>query len=342
MSLTISHIKDFPDQRWDDYVNRHPESTFFHLSTWATIINKAFGHKIYYLYASRNNEIQGILPLVHIKSFLFGNALISQPFCVYGGILANNMDVQAELEIAACDLANKLQVDYLEMRNQSHSQANWPVKDLYVTFRKEVSDDNEKNMSEIPRKQRAVIRKGIKSDLYVKSDENVDMFFDIYSESVRNHGTPVFSKKYFKLLKEYFGPKCKILFAYKKDKPISCVMSFYYKNVVMPYYGGGLPDARKYNSFDYMYWELMCESVKDGPIVFDYGRSKVGSGSYRFKKHWGFEASELSYQYFLVKDKTMPNVSPNNPKYEMLIKLWRQIPLPIANILGPVISKDLG
>jgi len=329
-------------QRWDDYVNASENGTFFHLSAWQTVIRQAFGHPTYYLYHEQEGNITGILPLVHIKSPLFGNSLISNAFCVYGGIVAQNQESFQALANKATDLANELGVDYLEMRNRVQQHSNWPHKELYVTFRKSLDPDHDKNMSAIPRKQRAMVRAGIKAGLVSVVDESIERFYRAYSESVRNLGTPVFPKPYFQILKELFGDACDIITIEHEGKAVASVMNFYYKGEVLPYYGGGTEQARDIKANDFMYWEVMRRAVERGCTVFDYGRSKVGTGSYRFKKHWGFEPEPLYYEVDLVKAKKIPEINPLNPKYQLFIAAWKRLPLPISQIIGPMLAKDLG
>lgn len=328
--------------RWDDFVNRSTDSTFFHLSGWKKAIEKAFGHKTYFLYTENNGEITGILPLVHIKSLLFGNNLVSMGFCVYGGIVANDQESYAELDKEACRLAEELGVDCLEMRNRVQKSPDRPFKDLYVTFRKELDPDVEKNLLAIPRKQRAMVRKGIDAGLVSTIDNNVDRLHEAYSESVRNLGTPVFSKKYFQILKEVFGEQCEILTVELNGQLIGSVMNFYFKDEVLPYYGGGTELARNVKGNDFMYWEVMRRAVEKGVKIFDYGRSKIGTGSYSFKKNWGFVPEPLFYEFHLVKSDSLPDINPLNPKYQLFIAAWKRLPLGISQMIGPWLSKDLG
>lgn len=328
--------------RWDEFVSGCSQATFFHRAGWKDVIEEAFGHKACYLYAEREGKIGAILPLVHLRSRLFGNALISTPFCVYGGIVGDDTEACRLLEERALVLAEDLGVDYLEMRERGESHRDWLTKDLYVTFRKEIDPDPEQNYRSIPRKQRAMIRKGMDAGLIVKVDDGMDRFFGVYSESVRNLGTPVFGKQYFKQLKRVFGNDCRILTVWRGDRPVSSVMSFYFRDEVLPYYGGSVGSARSLKANDFMYWELMRRSAEEGIRIFDYGRSKKDSGSYRFKKHWGFAPLPLAYQYHLVRARQVPNVSPTNPKYQLLIRIWRRLPLAVTQILGPFISSKLG
>jgi len=328
--------------RWDTFVEACPDATFFHLSGWKQVIEEAFGHRCCYLFAESGGEIRGVLPLAHINSRLFGNALISLPFCVYGGVASEDTVVIARLEAAACKLAEELKVDYLELRNREARHPDWPTKQLYVTFRKTMEADEEANMLAIPRKQRAMVRKGIKAGLRGQPDPSINNFYSAYSQSVHSLGTPVFSRRYFECLQQVFADKCDILTVTHEGKLVSSVMSFYFRDEVLPYYGGGTPIARRLKGNDFMYWELMRNSCERGLKVFDYGRSKQGTGSFSFKKNWGFEPTPLYYEYYLVKAKQMPDVSPMNPKYRFFINAWKRLPLSVTQLVGPLIARNLG
>jgi len=328
--------------RWDAFVRSCPEATFFHLTGWKNVIENVLGHPTFYLYAESTSGIEGVLPLAHVRSFLFGNALVSVPFCVYGGVAAKTEEARWALEDEAERLAVSLGVDYLEMRNRSLRRSDWPLKDLYVSFRKAILPDPDANLSAIPRKQRAVVRKGIAGGLESSIDDGVDRFFDAFAASQRNLGTPVLSKRYFQALKNEFRESCEVLTVTSAGKVVASVLSFYFRDEVLPYYGGGPAEARDLKANDFMYWELMRRSAERGIRVFDYGRSKVGSGSYSFKRNWGFEPESLPYQYRLVRAHDVPNVSPNNPKYRLFIEGWRRLPVSVANRLGPILARNLG
>ena len=329
-------------QNWDNYVDQAKEATFFHQSGWKEVVERAFGHSTYYLYAENNGKIIGILPLVHIKSLLFGNALVSNAFCVYGGIVANDDKTYQMLDQEACRLAEKLTVDYLEMRNRFQKALDRPYKDIYVTFRKQLDPDEEKNLQAIPRKQRAMVRKGIKAGLKSVIDQDIERFFSAYSESVRNLGTPVLPKKYFQILCDVFKQQCEILTVEHKGQLIGSVMNFYFRDEVLPYYGGGTKYARAVKGNDFMYWEVMRRAVEKQINIFDYGRSKVGTGSYKFKRHWGFEPEPLFYEYYLNKTDEMPDKNPLNPKYQLFIAAWKRLPLGLSQFAGPFLSRSLG
>lgn len=328
--------------RWDAFVMSQPAATFFHRAGWQTVIERAFGHRTHFLFAQRNGEIVGVLPLAQIKSRLFGHSLSSLPFCAYGGIIASDAQAFQALDQAAQTLAQQLKVGALEYRNLRAQHSDWPSKDLYVTFRKTIDSDVEANMNAIPRKQRAMVRKGIKAGLVGEIDADTQRFFAAYSASVHRLGTPVFSRRYFRVLKDVFGDDCEVLTITLQGKVIASVLSFYFRDEVLPYYGGGVDAARAVAGNDFMYWDLMRRACERGFKIFDFGRSKRGTGSFDFKKNWGFEAAPLHYEYFLVKDREVPEINPLNPKYSLFIKAWKRMPLVLANMIGPHIVKNLG
>lgn len=329
-------------RRWDEFVAREPAATFFHQIGWREVLDRAFGHETHYLYAEVGGRIEGILPLGHIRSRLFGNALMSTPFCVYGGIVAATSAAYAALDQAACELAQRLGVDYLELRNLTPSGSARPRKDLYVTFRKTIDPDPEKNMLAIPRKQRAMVRKGIAAGLASQIDDDLDRFYDTYATSVHRLGTPVFARKYFEILREVFGRDSEVLTVVHEGRAVASVMSFYFRDEVLPYYGGGTQAAREVAANDFMYWEVMRRASERGLCVFDYGRSKQGTGPYSFKKNWGFEPQPLPYEYVLVRSKSVPDVNPLNPKYRLFIEAWKHMPFALSKLIGPWIARSLG
>ena len=328
---------------WDAFVMACPQATFFHRAGWQRVLRRVFRHDTYFLYAEVDGRIEGVLPLAHVSSLLFGNSLSSLPFAVYGGVAALNDEAATALEQEAQQLARRLGVDHLELRHVTARHDDWPVQDLYVTFRKEILPDEEANMLAIPRKQRAMVRKGIKNGLKAEFDTGVDRFFALYSDNVHRHGTPAMPKRWFQALRDEFGRDCDVLTVTDADgRILSTVLSFYFRDEVMPYYAGDDEAARDLAANDFKYWELMRHSCARGLKVFDYGRSKQGTGPYAFKKNWGFEPTPLRYEYRLYKRESVPQNNPNNAKYKLLIETWRRMPLSMANWLGPFVVRSLG
>ena len=306
--------------RWDAFVDKCPDATFFHRIGWRGIIESVFRHRTHYLVATRGERMTGVMPLAELRSPIFGHSLVSLPFSVYGGAAAEDAESERALIDASSDLARALGVGHLELRNREVKRAAWPRQDLYVTFRKELLPDLEANMLAIPRKQRAMVRKGINAGLKSEIDITVDRFFALYADNMHRHGTPPFSKRYFARLREVFGDRCEILIVVDPSgRPVSGVMSFYFRDEVLPYYAGDITDAREFSANDFKYWELMRRACERGLRIFDYGRSKRGTGSFDFKKNWGFEPSPLAYEYQLLKRHDVPQNNPLNPKYRAFI-----------------------
>jgi FemAB-related protein (PEP-CTERM system-associated) len=276
-----------------------------------------------------------------VRHLLFGHALISVPFCVYGGVLADDAEAQAALDRQATTLAEELGVDHLELRSRRRSHPDWPTKDLYYTFRRQIDPDPEANLSAIPRKQRAMVRKGIKAGLVGELDRDVERLYAAYSESVRNLGTPVFPKRHFAALQREFGEACDVVSVTHEGQLVASVMNFYFRDEVLPYYGGGTAAARAVAGNDFLYWEVMRRAAERGCRVFDYGRSKKDTGSFRFKKHWGFEPEPLNYEYYLVRARQLPELNPSNPKYRLFIQAWQKLPLGVSRVVGPWLARGL-
>ena len=347
-ALTVRVLDETWAKAWDAWVAGHPDATFFHRAGWKRVIEASFRHRCYFLLVEAEGQIRGILPLVHVRSHLFGNALVSTSFCVYGGPVAADEPAERALDAAALDLARSLKVDHLEYRLRSRPQKAswrdaWACKaDLYATFRKEMDPDPEKNLLAIPRKQRAVIRKGIKNNLQARIETDLEHFFPLYAQSWRNLGTPIFPKRLFENLMAEFGPACEVMTVFQESEPVSTLVTFYFRDEVLPYYGAGAAAARTCAAYDFMYWDVMRRACEQGYRIFDFGRSKRDTGAWAFKKNWGFDPQALQYQYKLLRRESVPGVNPSNPKYQLLISLWKRLPIPVANAIGPALSRSLG
>ncbi len=334
---------------WDAFVAAHPDGTFFHRAAWADILARAFRHTAHYLVAERAGAVVGVLPLVRVKTLLFGDSLVSAPFCVYGGPLAADAAAATALADAADALMRRLNVPVMEWRFRDPVPDGWldpswqSRDDLYVTFRKPIAADDAVNMKAIPRKQRAMVRKAIDLGLVSTVGTDIDTLHAIYSESVRNLGTPVVSRRYFQMLAEAFpGEMDVVIVRDAAGAPVSAVMNFYDRGEVLPYYGGGLAAARQLAGHDFLYWEVMRRATARGCTGFDFGRSKLGTGSFAFKKNWGFPPAPLRHRYRLAPGRSIPDHNPLNPKYALFIAAWKRLPLPVANLVGPHIVRGVG
>jgi FemAB-related protein (PEP-CTERM system-associated) len=331
------------DRGWDDYVRAHPEGSFFHLSAWREVVSTVFGHAVYPLSTHAGGALKALAPLVEVRSRLFGHALIANAFCVGGGPLASDEAAMADILDRAEHLGRKLGVDYVELRDTPAAGPQWLAKDdLYAGFARSIAPEEDACLKQIPRRQRAVVRKALERGFSVTPDPTPEAFYPLYARTMRDHGTPALPRRYFEALQKAFGEDCEILTVRDGDRPISSVLSYYFEGRVLPYYTGSHPDARGVGSNDLMYWSLMRRALERGCTVFDFGRSKVGTGPHAFKRNWGFEPRPITHQYRLLGRDALPNVNPTNPRYAAFIQVWRQLPMPIANGVAPLLSRSLG
>lgn len=322
---------------WDSFVFQESEGTLFHLTAWKRAIERAFGFQDRSLLVEHSGRIRGVLPLYRISNWIQGPSLISTPFAVYGGICAIDDTSRLALRQAACRMADETAVNFLELR-EPHRQFGdaFLTKELYVTFEQQLGADPEQLMRGFPKDTRYMIRKGQKSGLTAVTDNNqLELFYDLYAESVRNLGTPVFSKRFFGILLDELKDAAEITVIRHGSKALAAVMSFFFRDTILPYYAGSAHEGRQFAVNNFMYWHLLCRACEKGLRTFDFGRSKLGTGSYLFKTQWNMRERLLPYQYYLVKQKSLPNFSPVNPKFKLATDLWKKVPLPLTKTIGP-------
>ncbi len=322
----------------DQFVMSSPSGTFFHLSGWRRVVENVLGHRCFCFVARRENRITGVFPLSLVRNRIFGNCLVSLPLAVYGGICADDQDSYFRLLKAGSDLATSLRVRYLEMRNRAEPftlPASLPKRDLYLTFTQDLSPGPEKLLAGLPRDTRYIVRKSLKAGLTWTEDLDLDEFYEVYARSVHRLGTPVFSRKLFARLLREFPAQCRIFGVRKDGRPIAGVLCFYFRDLVLPYYGGALSEFYKDSPNNFMYWNLIAQSCQEGYRSFDFGRSKEGTGSFRFKSSWSMQVTPLPYRYQLVRTKEIPQLSPVDQKFQLPVALWKRLPFAWTKVLGP-------
>jgi FemAB-related protein (PEP-CTERM system-associated) len=330
------------EARWDRFVRDCPEATFFHRAGWRRILARTFGHHPHYLYAESGGEIRGVLPLARRRSLLLGDALVSTPFCVYGGVAAAAPEARAALERAALELAARLGVAHVEFRNRSPRRSDWVRHETFATFRKAIAADADENLLGIPRKQRAEVRKGIERGLAATVAPDPDGCWELHAASVHRHGTPVPARRYFRDLAAVFGADCEFCFVTLGGRRLASLVSFYFRDEVLPYYAGSADAGRDGEVHPFMYWSLMNHAAARGARVFDFGRSPAGSGGWSFKRNFGFEPTPLGYEYRLVRGTRLPDPDPRSPRYARFASTWRRLPRALADALGPWLARQIG
>jgi FemAB-related protein (PEP-CTERM system-associated) len=286
--------------------------------------------------ARGEHGISGVFPISLIRNRLFGDCLVSSPLAVYGGICASDRDSYFGLLKAGSELADRLKVKYLEMRNQVEPfPTSLPGRDLYVSFTQDLSPGPEKLLQGLPRDTRYIVRKSLKAGLDWTEDLSLQEFYEIFAHSVHRLGTPVFPKELFTLLQSEFPRQCRLFGVRKGKTAIAGVLCLYFRDQVLPYYAGALPEFYKDSPNNFMYWNLIAQSCKEGLHWFDFGRSKKGTGSFHFKSAWSMQVTDLPYRYHLVRAREVPHLSPVDQKFQMAVALWKRMPFSCTKIIGP-------
>jgi len=342
-SIKIRLLATFPDLRWNDYVDRHPAGTFFHLSEWAAVYAALSWTRPYFLIAERDAQIVGVMPLAAVHWGARSMALVSSPYCAHAGAIADDDATRAALEDAALVEAQACRAGVLEVRQFGVSQPSWLSHTNFATFSRELTDDDAANLAAVPRHRRAVIRKGEAAGLRSSADIALQDFYSLYCTGVRNLGTPAYPRQLFIEIVRQFGARCGLLavFDAQSPQPMAAVMSFYYKQRVMPYYSGSRPQARLLFASDYMYWALMRDAAERGCRDFDFGRSIVGSGAAAYKKNWGFKPQALCYQFAAPRGGRVEPLNPDSRINVVARRVWARVPLVIANRIGPWLARRL-
>lgn len=334
--------------RLTEFVHRHPEGTPFHLPIWLDAIADGTGARSFALISEAGEQITGYLPLHEVHSPVFGRLLASTGFAVGGGALVGDDGDGSALFQGAEELALRNSCPTIELRGglTPDVREGWLRQNKsHCGFVIELAADDEAQLLAVPRKQRAEVRKGLTNDLEIRTGSDLadrEMHYAVYSESVRNLGTPVFPRALFDAVLDRFGEAADILTVLSEGRPVASVLSLYHGGAVMPYWGGGTFDARRLRANDRMYFELMRHARNRGCSHFDFGRSKTDSGAYHFKRNWGFEPEPLHYAVWTAPGAERRDANPTSAKNALQVSLWQKLPLGVANRIGPWIARGLG
>jgi FemAB-related protein (PEP-CTERM system-associated) len=341
---------DEPDERAriEVFLTSHADATPFHQPAWLAAVASSTGNPGMALLAERGAELIAYLPINEVHSPLFGRMLASSGFAVGGGLLTVASADAEGMFSAAEELAQRLSSPTIELRGGELPQgrSGWQIKDQsHCGFIMPIAADDEAQLMAIPRKQRAEVRKGLVQPFEIMvgtSAEDRAAHYTVYAASVRNLGTPVFPRQLFDAVLAEFGENADILTLIHQGQPVASVLSLYHRGAVMPYWGGGVWQARRLRANDRMYFELMRHARRRGCSHFDFGRSKTGSGAYDFKRNWGFVPEPLSYACWTAPGTKVRDADPTSAKHALQIAVWRRLPLVLANRIGPMIARGLG
>ncbi len=341
----IENATDADAAAWDAFLQRTPGANFYQAYGWRQVNSRQFGHDTHYLVAraAAGGDIRGVLPLVLLKSRLFGTILCSMPFVNFGGPCAADADAAQALLARAVSLTHELDADYAELRVLQPARDDLPTTRHKVSMTIELDPDPDRVWQAFTSKHRTNIRRVYKNDIEVRHgrQELLDDFHRLLSLSWRHLGTPIYRKAYFTEILERFPETTRIFIAYRHDAPVAAAFNGYFKDTVEGMWAGTSPEHQKLQPNYVLYWEMIRHACENGYRHFHLGRSTVDSNAEQFKKKWNAHAQQLYWQYVLNGRQTLPELNVNNPKYRLAIALWRQLPLPATQWLGPLVARSI-
>ncbi len=348
MSEQAIQIRPFrPEDRqaWSQYVLGHPMGTVFHRLEWSDAVAAAYGHQAMHLTAWAGDRLAGVLPLFLVNSPFVGKVLVSVPYATYGGVLADGPEAGIALYNHARELMNQRHGRYLEFRHRESSSLDLPEISRYDTFRKILPAKPEEVLPGLPRKARAAARSGLSAlgENCTQAGSELDLInqvYDLYCITLRRLGSPNYSRRLFHELRRTYGEDCVALVVCDAGKPIAGVISFIFRDEIVPYFSGSLDEGMRKNANNVMYTRLMEYAVGRGLKWFDFNRTRRDNvGPYDFKRHHGFEPSPLHYQIALADGVAMPNLTPSNRKFVLAGRVWKKLPLSVTRLAGAVVSR---
>ncbi len=341
-NLKVIPLNSSLEAAWDDFVTRHPEASVYHLSGLRNVIAGSFGHETLYLVAVAGEHVVGLLPAVRLKSRLFGNFMVSQPFFNYGGVLAVNDLVARRLRLAAQQKAEEWGCSHIEYRDIVPLDG-LPARTDKVAMWLELPGSEAKLWQQVGTKVRAQVKRSRRFGLSVHSGglELLDEFYQVFAENMRDLGTPVYGKSFFSNLYASGIGQQQLVIVRRKGKPVSAAYLVAYRQRMEVPWASTLRSANRYDANMFLYWELLSLACNQGCRVFDFGRSTVNAATYKFKKQWGAQPRQLHWHYWLQGGGEPPRINPDNPKYRLVISVWQRLPVWLTRLMGPGIVKYL-
>ena len=342
--ISISSIDEVTPALWDKYVESHPNSSLYHMSAWADLITQVFGHKTFYCAALNHlGEITGVLPLVQLKSRLFGNYMVSMPFFNMGGVLADDEQTKSALLDNAIEIAKQQGADHIEFREMASLGGDWQCKQDKVLMHLSLPETPEELFKAIGSKRRAQIKRPDRDNIVILQGgaEYVDDFYDVFARNMRDLGTPVYSRQLFSQIVTAMPENAHIIVIKKDGKTVAGAFLLGYKTCLEIPWASSLREYNRIGVNMRLYWEVLKYAIEQKYKVFDFGRSTIDAGTYRFKKQWGAKPVQCYWHYWVKNNGTMPQLNPDNPRYQLAIKVWQKLPVMLTKIIGPGIVKNL-
>jgi FemAB-related protein (PEP-CTERM system-associated) len=343
-SLAVVEATDADAAAWNGFVAAAPDGELYHDYRWRPLIGEVFGHESVYLMAREGNgRVRGVLPLVRLRSRLFGDFMVSLPYFNYGGILADSPAATHALADAAGTCAQRLGVAHVELRHRARVALDWPAREDKVTMVLELPSSSDELMKGLGSKLRSQVRRPQKAGATARLGrlELLDDFYSVFSRNMRDLGTPVYPRRLFRSILETFGVEAKLAVIDLGGKAVAAGLVLTHGSTMEIPWASSLREANRSSVNMLLYWAVLEAAIAEGCTRFDFGRSSKDSGTYRFKEQWGAKPEQLLWHYWLPEGRELPKLTPSNPKYQLAIAVWKKLPLPVANLLGPHIVKSL-
>lgn len=353
--IRVAHAVETDSVEWESYLATRGINHHAYSWSWRSVFSRTFGHEPHFLIAraeadSQPGSIVGVLPLYFMRSVLFGRALISVPYLNAGGIVANDEEAGRALLASATELARELEVDYLELRQREASTLygpEVPVRTHKVSMVLPLAPEAETLFASFPPKLRSQIRRPSKAGMYeelsggkLSETALLNGFYSVFSHHMRDLGTPSYPRRLFEATLRAFGDRARIITVWHAEKAVAAGITIGCNTGVEMPWAASLRSYNKDSPNMLLYWQAMRSACADGYSTFDFGRSSPGSGPYRFKQQWGPTPVHLHWYYPHVRG-TLPDVNPNSPKYQALVRCWQLLPVGIANAVGSWLTKSI-
>jgi len=342
--MPVRRLTQLDDARWDAYVESHPRAHQYHRCAWKRIIEHSFNHETHYLLSeSASGAINGVLPLVRLRSRMFGDFLVSVPYVNYGGCCADNEDVEQELLCEGVRVANDLGVDHLEVRTETPRGMGLQVRSAKASMRLPLGGSSERLWEKFPAKLRSQIKRAQKEGMDVRTgrEEELEAFYRVFSVNMRDLGTPVYGLDFFDTVLRELPDSSWVVTVNLGSDPVAASILLGFRDRIEIPWASSLRQYNKLSPNMLLYWHSLKFAADRGFEVFDFGRSTPDSGPYRFKAQWGASPIPLHWHYWVRGNSAPPALNPNNPKYRLAIKVWQRLPVSLTRLIGPSIVKNL-
>lgn len=327
---------------WNAYVASHARGTLYHRFEWLPLIARVFGHHVLPLAMVSGDRITGVFPLVHIRSWVFGRVLVSMPFVNYGGLLGDSSEIEEALWNAAIQIARKHDVASVEARHVSPHGFIEQSKQHKVGMILTLAPTIEAQWKAFNAKLRNQIRKSELAGLSIRVGGATDIaaFYEVFARNMRDLGTPVYHRALFTKLFEAFPEACRVFTVWDQEIVVAAAIAIAHRGTLEVPWAASRRDALPRCPNHRLYWELIQHAIKAGFTHFDFGRSTPGSGPYKFKEQWGATEVPQFWEYWTANG-TLPDVTPQNPRYAFAVRLWKRLPLSLTNRIGPSIVRNI-